>query len=296
MQNFSLKHDKQTIHYEAITNDSHSANILFLHGLASNATRWRELMQSTSLQQHANLYAMNIRGHGRSTTFKYFQRQHWCNDTRMFIQSLNKPTIIVGHSMGAQIALDYASQHPDDVRALVLIDPVFPHALSGLLAKVARLRWLLLVASKVVRLFSRLGIHKRAYPYRDLQKLDQDTRAFLSTNPDKSIADLYMSPLVDLQFIPLVNYLQDLYEVTRELPDLSTIQTPVLVLLSSGASTSHVDENKKILAKLPNLETKIIHADHWLLTEKPDEARDVIDSWCLQRLKQNHSAPNKKRP
>jgi len=282
-----IERDKQTIHCDAITNDSHLANILFLHGLASNASRWHELMHSMSLSQQVNLYAMNLRGHGPSHTFKHYQRQHWCDDAQALISSLNKPTIIVGHSMGAQIALDYASQlnqQQHTLNGLVLIDPVFPQALSGALANIARLRWLLIAITKTVRSFTRLGIHKRNYPLRDLQKLDQDTRAFLSANPDKNIADLYMNPFADLKFIALANYLQDLCEVTRKLANLNTVQTPVLVLLSSGASTSNVAENKKVLAHLPKSEIKIIDADHWLLTEKPEEARAVIETWCLKHL------------
>ena len=280
MLGFSFERDKQTIHCETSGNNDHASNIIYLHGLASNATRWRELMTNTVLKLDTNLLAMNLRGHGHSSSFRSFQRQHWCDDVRALCKHLNGPTILVGHSMGAQVALDYAHQHPQDLTGIVLIDPVFPQALSGLLAKVARFRWLILAVASLIRFFYRFGFHKRNYPYRDLQKLDEDTRAFLAANPDKNIADLYMNPFSDLKFIPLANYLQDLFEVTRKLPKLSSIKTPVLVLLSSGASTSHVEKNKTILKQLSNLEIETIHADHWLLTEKPDEARRVIEQWC----------------
>lgn len=186
--------------------------------------------------------------------------------------------------MGAQIALDYASRNPARLAGLILIDPVFPQALTGTLRKVARFRILVRAATAVLRLLHKLGMFKRDYVYRDLHQLDLDTRAFLAANPDKGIADLYMDPFADLKFLPPVNYLQDLFEVTRPLPPLSGIHTPILVLLSAGASTSHVDTNREILSVLPNCEIRTVDADHWLLTERPVEAREVIDGWIQARL------------
>lgn len=288
MDQYEFMSGQQKIHCEALFNDSAQYNVILLHGLASNATRWHEFMQHTELKNHADLYAMNLRGHGKSLTFRYYRRQDWCNDIQSLSEKTNKNSILIGHSMGAQIALDYASQHADRLLGLVLIDPVFPQALSGSLAKIARFRWLFFIATKLVRLFTRLGIHQRHYPYRSLKKLDEDTRAYLAANPDQSIASLYMNPLADLKYIPLANYLQDLYETTRRLPPLDSIATPVLVLLSSGASTSKVERNRQILAQLKQLTIETIDADHWLLTEKPIEARVAIDNWCLNRIQESH--------
>ena len=73
--------------------------------------------------------------------------------------------------------------------------------------------------------------------------------------------------------------------MTRPLLTIEHIKVPVLVLLSEGASTSHAEINKKLLHALPNLVIKAIDADHWLLTEKPIEARETIENWCRQQLK-----------
>jgi len=287
MHNFSFKRGSQTLHCETNGNNGCVQNIIFLHGLASNATRWLELMNATRLNNDTHLIAMNLRGHGLSSCMNSFNRQLWCDDIEALGENLTGATILAGHSMGAQLAIDYADQRPDKLAGMVLIDPVFPQALSGWLAQVARYRWLVDLSAILIRFFYRLGMHKRHYPYRNLYELDQQTRAFLAENPDKNIADLYMNPFSDLKYIPLANYLQDLFEVTRMLPDLKFIKTPTLVLLSSGASTSDVVANKIILNALPNLEIEIIHADHWLLTEKPDEARIVIENWCQKIFSQN---------
>lgn len=259
-------------------------SVICLHGLASNSTRWREFMAHSRLCAHSELLAPDLRGHGGSMTFRAYTREDWCDDLAALRRPRRRPVIIIGHSLGAQIGLDYASRQPQELLGLVLIDPIFPQALTGVLAKVARLRGLIRLAAGVLRFFYRLGLRQRRYPPRDLHELDEQTRAYLTANPDKGIADLYMNPFADLKFMPLGNYLQDLYEVTRPLPDLTTVHVPVLVLLSAGASTSHVQTNRDILANLPDCEVQTINADHWLLTERPHEAREAIDRWCEKQI------------
>ena len=258
--------------------------LIMLHGLASNASRWREYMQNSALNTTFHLIAMDLRGHGRSLTFKKYQRNDWVQDVRFLIDKHEQSVILAGHSMGAQIALDYASQYSagenNKLAGLVLIDPVFPQALDGALRRVSHFRLVIKSFILILRGCYAIGLRQRHYSYRDLHALDQETRKFLQANPQKSIADLYINPFADLPYIPLANYLQDLYEVTRPLKPLRNIQVPVLVLLSEGASTSKAEQNKQILKDIPDLEIKTIDADHWLLTEKPHEAREAIDQWC----------------
>lgn len=266
------------VHYDLVeSNATHS--IICLHGLASNATRWHEFMSHTRLKENSQIIAPDLRGHGRSMTHRGYQRRDWCSDLDNLINKLATPCTLIGHSLGAQVALDYAVQHPARLTGLVLIDPVFPQALTGTLRKVARFRLLLRLGIALLRMIQLTGIYKRNFPKRSLLELDRKTREFLQNNPDKGIAELYMDPFADLKYMPLVNYLQDLVEVTRPLPPLDAISIPTLVLLSQGASTSNVSINKEILGTLQDCEIHPIDADHWLLTEKPLEAREAIENW-----------------
>lgn len=218
-------------------------------------------------------------------TWQKFQREDWCADIAQLIRALAVPCILVGHSLGAQIALQVAAtQANTNLYGLVLIDPIFAQALTGKLRTVARFRQPLRLVASMLRGLYRLGWHKRHFPYRDLQQLDEQTRTILAQHPEMTIADLYMDPFADLRFMPLANYLQDLYEVTRPLPSLKIIEVPSLVLLSAGASTSEFDKSRKLLDELPDSRIEHIDADHWLLTEQPEQARRIIDQWCLSQL------------
>jgi esterase len=273
--------------YQWLDAPARDCAVVCLHGVASNATRFYEWMSHSALRGRCALLALDQRGHGRSLTYRAFQRADWCADLAAIFAQEKVHGVIVGHSMGAQVALDYASGIKHGARGLILIDPVFPQALSGVLKTVARWRRPLRLGIGLLRFFNRLGLHRRHYQYRSLSQLDVATRAYLAANPHKDIASLYMDPFADLEFMPLVNYLQDLYEVTRPLADLAAIAIPVLVLLSKGASTSDVAHNQRILAVIRHCEIQVIDADHWLLTEQPEAARVAIDAWVTRTLHLN---------
>lgn len=255
--------------------------ITLIHGLASNCTRFSEFIEHTTLKDQWDLLRVDLRGHGESMYRGDYTRNTWVNDINLVLQTEHyHQSIFLGHSLGAQIAIEFASQFPEKTRGLILIDPVFPENLHGKLKKAKHYRWILSSVRLFLRLLNKIGLKRWSLPKRDLRALDEKTRETLAESPELTIADLYTNPFADFKFIPLANYLQDVNEVVKPLPDLETIEVPVLVLLSGGASISSFDETKKIIERFPNAVIEVVEADHWLLTEKPEETRNIIENWC----------------
>lgn len=223
--------------------------------------------------------------HGR------INRNRWVADLHAIIGREALPSVVLlGHSLGAQIALEFTATYPDRVAGLILIDPVFHQNLHGVLGWVRRLQALLWIPIGLLWLAHALGFRRRHYPPRDLYALDERTRATLRANPEMKIADLYMNPLTDLSYIPLANYLQDLLAVVQPLPRLETIDQPVLALMSGGSGLSDRRRNERQIHRMPNAAIQMVECDHWPLTEQPDMLRDMIDSWC-QSLNQSRLVP-----
>lgn len=260
--------------------------ITLLHGLASNCTRFSEFIEYTSLKESWDLLRIDLRGHGESMYRAEYSRNTWIEDLNQVMQTERyQQSVFMGHSLGAQIGITYAHKFPQRTQGLILIDPVFPENLHGRLSFAKRHQLMLVGLRRVLRVANKIGLKRWHLPKRDLRALDESTRETLANNPQLSIADLYTNPFADFKYIPLANYLQDINEVIQPLPVLESISVPVLVLLSGGASISSFEETKKIIDRFPNAQIEVVDADHWLLTEKPEETRAIIESWCATTFK-----------
>ncbi|MDH5183248.1 MAG: alpha/beta hydrolase [Gammaproteobacteria bacterium] len=261
------------------TTKTNAPSVLLLHGMASNATRWSEFIAHTQLHQTCNIYRMDLRGRQNSLFLGRYKRTDWLQDINDFLKhEAISSLLFIGHSMGAQIAQDFACTYADKCQGIILIDPVFPSNLHGQLKLVQRLKWPAWAVLQIILLFNTLGLHRKHYSHRDLYQLDVDTRAYLAANPHLSISDLYMSPSADLKHIPLSSYLQDLLSVVASICPQENVLCPVRVLLSSGASVSNYEDNLSSIELFPDHNVDIIEADHWLLTERPEQARLVLEA------------------
>lgn len=270
-----------TIGYRLSCQQQSKPLITLIHGLASNCTRFSEFIEYTKLKQSWDLLRVDLRGHGESMCRGEYSRKTWIDDLNWVMQTERyQQSVFMGHSLGAQVGITYADMFPERTRGLILIDPVFPENLHGRLSHAKKYRLVLSTLRRLLRALNKVGLKRWQIPKRDLRALDESTRETLAQFPELTIADLYTNPFADFKYIPLANYLQDINEVIQPLPALETINVPVLVLLSGGASISSFDETKKIIDRFPQAEIEVVEADHWLLTEKPEETRNIIEQWC----------------
>lgn len=252
--------------------------LLMVHGLASNRTRWREFMCASALAQTHDLIAVDLRGHGEALTRSAIDTERWCADLSALLAHLgHRRAIVLGHSMGAQVALRFAARHTAMCAALVLIDPVFRAALRGRWRLLAGTAPLIGVAARVVRGLNAMGVHRGALPPLDLHALDEMARhALLSQQDTAAFIRRYSSARADLRHVPLAVYLQDLVEMFRS-PPLPT-GIPMLALLSRAATFA---DGARMAAALRSAGAQVrdIDCQHWPLTERPDEVRQLVDDW-----------------
>lgn len=256
--------------------------VLLLHGLASNRTRWTEFAAATNLPQRFDVLRIDLRGHGDSTTSAALTLERWCDDLAQLLAARGDArAIVIGHSLGAQVALAFAAHHRARCAAIGLIDPVFRAALSGRWRTIAALGPLFVVLAAIVRAANRLGLRRRVVVPYDLQALDRIARRALgSAEAERAFIREYSSTRADLQHFRTANYLQDLAEMFRPTPALQSIAVPVLALLSSGATFADPQAMARLLATLPDHRLVWIDCHHWPLTERPAEVRLAIERWC----------------
>ena len=258
--------------------------LVLLHGVASNLTRWSEFVENTALKESWDLLRVDLRGHGESLTRAPTGMERWSDDLAAILDAEGyREAVLVGHSLGANLAVHFAQRHPARVAGLVLIDPVASEALHG------RARWIGRIApfgrafAAAIRLLNGLGLHRRRLPALDLRQLDEAARnELLATGRADAFVRRYGSPFADLEFVPTATYLQDVAELVRPLPPLAAIGAPVLALLSSGITFTDLEATARLLRALPRVEIELLDAYHWPLTEQPVAARTAIERWCAR--------------
>ena len=96
--------------------------ILCVHGLTANCRCWDTM--AASLAPRYKLIALDLRGRGLSEKPPegYFVEQH-CRDIEAVIENLGiERPILMGHSLGALIALVFTALRPELSVGLVLVD------------------------------------------------------------------------------------------------------------------------------------------------------------------------------
>ncbi|MET9271466.1 alpha/beta hydrolase [Kribbella sp. NPDC003557] len=112
--------DVETLH-SVVTGDVGDA-ILLVHGWGGDGRAWEPVRFAGR-----RVLTADLRGHGRSPVpAAGYRPADYAADLAALVRSSGLgPVVAVGHSMGGQIVVRLALDHPDLVRALVVVDPAY---------------------------------------------------------------------------------------------------------------------------------------------------------------------------
>ncbi len=108
----------------AYTKEGNGKNVLiFVHGLSSNADAWYRNIED--LQKDFTCYAIDLPGYGKSyLKASEYTPTYFAETIREFAEKMNvQKFTVVGHSMGGQTAIKFASKYPEKLDRMILIAP-----------------------------------------------------------------------------------------------------------------------------------------------------------------------------
>ena len=114
--------------------------IMFVHGYAGCAETWE--YQINHFAHQYRVVVPDLRGHGQSDApYTRYTMDEMVEDLHNIVETLQLPDkfILVGHSFGGSICVEYANSHGDRLEKLVLIATAGEYPLPKIASLAARI-------------------------------------------------------------------------------------------------------------------------------------------------------------
>jgi len=95
--------------------------LVLLHGLFGSADNWGSIAKHFS--QHNQVISVDLRNHGRSPHSDTQTYPSMAEDLLAVLDTLGLSQVhLLGHSLGGKVAMQFATQYPDRVNKLIVVD------------------------------------------------------------------------------------------------------------------------------------------------------------------------------
>jgi pimeloyl-ACP methyl ester carboxylesterase len=236
--------------------------VIFLHGAGFDRTTWR--LQTRWFAHHGrSVLAVDFPGHGRSAGPALDSVAAMADWTARLIEAAGlESAALVGHSMGALVALDCAARHPARVRALALCGvavemPVHPEMLESAKANTLKVQELMT--------FWGIGnaLHKGGMVSPGLW-LRREALAVLSGN----------LPGVIHNDLAACNAYKD--AAARA----AAVKCPTVLVLGDGDLMTPAAKAKPLAAAIAGARSAVLKdSGHFMMVERPDETLEALKSY-----------------
>lgn len=254
--------------------------LIFIPGLACGAWEW-----SGEIAQFApdyTIYALTLPGFdgvapAQSPLFKTVTDNFW---TMLDAHSIAKP-IVVGHSLGATLAIMLAEQHSDRLRSVIAVDglPIFPGFERQTVqqrAQAAQRMSAMLAASSTPQQFE-FAEKTYALPYMMTSKDDIAAVAPLTARSDPKAAAAWLSEDLTTDLRPgLKNVSVPLLEIA---PYDATLENNMFA--SSQAKTAYYSG---LLVGTPTAKVQVIEGSrHFIMYDRPQQLHTAIAGFLREQ-------------
>ena len=257
--------------------------MVLVHGFGASLEQWRSNLQIWGQQRP--IYALDLLGFGHSQkSAMLLGAERWQQQVYDFWQALiDQPVILVGHSLGALVALTVTVRHPSMVEQLVLL--TLPLARQELVAG-----WLDRFSRSVERLFATPLLLR---PLFAVVRRPGFIRAALTSiyqrpeRVDSELVELFTRPTLERGAARTLCYLvksrtqADFSESTAEL--IPQVSVPILLIWGSQDRVLPTTWAQQIVNSNPQITYREIDgAGHCLYDEVPENVDEVIRDWLSE--------------
>jgi len=241
--------------------------LIIHHGLFGSLDNWMTLARRFAA--HFNVYLIDARNHGQSPHSEQWDYPTMAQDLYEFIQQHNiLNPIIMGHSMGGKVAMHFASEHPEMLDKLIVVDiapkDYPPHHQE------------ILKALNAVD-FSKIKSRREADEAVSIYIKDVSVKQFLLKN-------MYWKNPEELAWrfnLPVIEKNIDL--IGKNTIANTVINVPTLFI--AGAKSNYILHSDEELIKAFFPQSEILffpNAGHWVHVEAPNELFEAVLKFSTQ--------------
>jgi len=228
--------------------------LIILHGLFGSSDNWISIAKK--LENKRKIYLLDQRNHGDSPHSEVFTYENMASDLKEFVDD-HKLTCfeLMGHSMGGKTAMLFATQYPELVNKLIVVDIAPKHYPTH--------HDTIIEGLKAIGLQS---IKSRNEADVTLAKYVPSTgiRQFLLKNIKRTPEGFEWK--INLKTIE-----KEIIEVGKALPEKSTFKKPTLFIRGQHSNYIMDEDIKLIDNHFPQSKLVTINsASHWVHAEQPD--------------------------
>jgi esterase len=245
----------------------HGQPIIMLHGIFGSSDNW--LTHSKLLSGHFHTYALDLRNHGQSPHDDVFDYPSMVDDVLKFIEDHHiKDPILMGHSMGGKVAMNFAVAYPAKIQKLIVVDIApKPYDMQNYVV----LKGLLSIPIQEVT--SRQHADELLAQHVD----EPDVRQFLLKN-------LQRKPEGGFRWkLNLSSIAENILKIGLPLQFEGQFDKPALFV--RGSRSNYVlNEDFALIKKIfPAASLETLETGHWVPAEKPGEFVEVVSQWLGKR-------------
>jgi len=237
--------------------------VILIHGIAASLNDWQFLMPELTASGF-RAFAMDLLGHGDSPKPQDPDAYQFDSIFRhlaawMANLELDQPAVLIGHSLGGYFSLQYALNHPEKVRGLILVDPYFhPGQLSPFLRAInGKPGW----AHKIMGWIPHWLV--KTFLTSELKPMNEYT-----PQVRQQMAEDYRK--VSPNVIHITHTIRDLNS------ELGRIEHPTLVIWGDNDITLDPNSFPELVKRLPNAQGYQVGCGHQPHLAKPDVFNAVV--------------------
>lgn len=253
--------------------------LLLIHGAGSSLEQWRENL--TEFAQERPVYALDLLGFGGSQKVATeLNTNLWVEQVFDFWQTFfQQPMLLMGHSLGALVALQTATTYPRQVSRLIMLTlPAAREELGGPAANIGAVVESWFATPLFVRPLFRL-LRQRWVIRSALKAIAQKPETV-----DTALIDSFVNPTRDRGATRMFCYLvksrtsKTFSPLTKNL--ITQLEVPTLLLWGKSDHIIPITWGRYVNTLTPHLTfIEVEKAGHFFYDELASEMHDIIANW-----------------